>query len=211
MTTIMTRLYPTQSAAHAARASLLEKGQNEDTIQIILAGKSEEAAAAMNAARVSKASAAAYLQAMTGKQALLVVQAPFNPIGTAQKAMRVLQKHPSLDVGLADEDLYLREYPDARFSNSIMNDHPLFMSNPFRRLSHGHIFGSNPIMKSKPRSSAMRGGGHMSRMFWPMKLVSPPKERSSVIRGGRLFSSLFGLPLLTSRWPSRDDVPTIIR
>jgi hypothetical protein len=48
-------------------------------------------------------------------------------------------------------------------------------------------------------------------MFWPMELLSPPKERSSVIRGGRLFSSLFGLPLLTSRWPSRDDVPTIIR
>ena len=157
MTTIITRLYPTQSAANAARASLLEKGQNEDTIQIILGGKSDEAAAAMNAARVSKASAAAYLQAMTGTQALLVVQAPFNLIGTAQKAMRVLQKHPAMDVGLADEDVYLREYPDARFSNSIMNDHPLFMSNPFRRLSHGHIFGSNPIMESKPRTSAMRG------------------------------------------------------
>lgn len=211
MTTIITRLYPTQSAANAARASLLEKGQKEDTIQIIPGGKSEEAAAAMNAARVSTASAAAYLQAMKGKQALLVVQAPFNPIGTAQKAMRVLQKHPALDVGLADEDVYLREYPDARYSIRILHDHPLFMSNPFRKPSHGHIFGSNPIMPSKPRTSAMRGGGHMSKAFWPMKLISPPKERTSAIRGGRLFSSLFGLPLLTHLWPSREDLPTVIR
>lgn len=211
MTTIITRLYPTQSAANAARASLLEKGQNEDTIQIILGGNAEEAAAAMKAARVSTASSAAYLQAMKGKQALLVVQAPFNPIGTAQRAMRVLQKHPALDVGLADEDVYLREYPDARFSNSIMKDHPLFMSNSYSGLSHGHVLGSNPIIRSKPRTSAMRGGGHMSRMFWPMKLLSQPKERNSAMRGGMLFSSLFGLPLLTSRWASRDDLPTVIR
>lgn len=211
MTTIITRLYPDPAQATAARASLLDKGQDEDTIHIIMGDNPEAAAAAMKAARVSSASAAAYLRAMTGQQALLVVEAPFNPIGTAQRAMRVLNKHPALDVGLADEDVYLREYPDARFSNSIMKDHPLFMSNSYSGLSHGHILGSNPIIRSKLRSSAIRGGGYMSRMFWPMKLLSRPKESKSAIRGGWLFSSLFGLPLLTSRWASRDDLPTIIR
>jgi hypothetical protein len=211
MTTIITRLYPDTSAAKAAFASLLGIGQNAETIQIITTKTAGGAVAAMTAARVGSASSSAYAAAMTGDQALLVVQAPFNPLGTALNAIRALQNHPSIDVGLDNEDVYLREYPSVQLAGSIMAKHPLLMSNPFRRLSHGHILGNDPIIRGKQRTSAIRGGGYMSRFFWPMKLVSAPKERNSVMKGGFLVSSLLGLPLLTKAWASREDLPTIIR
>lgn len=209
MTTIITRLYPDQAAAQAATNSLLAKGQAADTISIIAGGK--EAADAMKAARVPAASAAKYTKAMGAKHALLVIEAPFSPIGTALTAIRTLYKHPALDAGVADEDYYLREHASPDYANSIMSDHPMMMSNPFRRLTHGHIFGDNPISPSKPRTSAIRGGAYMSKMFWPMKLVSQSAPRQSAIRGGRLFSSMFGIPLLTTSWPLRDELPTVLR
>lgn len=211
MTTIITRLYSDQSAAQAAKASLLSYGLDEDILHIITADASGGAAAAMKTAQVPAASAKVYQAAMTGGQVLLVVEAPFNPVGTARAANKVLRKHPALNVGLENEDVYLRQYPDARYANSVMKGHTLFMTNPFSRPSHGHILGSNPIMESKPRTSAIRGGAYMSKAFWPMKLVSAPKQATSAIRGGKLFSSMFGLPLLTSSWASREDLPTIIR
>ncbi len=211
MTTIITRLYSDQSGASAAMAALVKSGQDEDTIRIITGSTAGGAAAAMKAARVSTGSAAAYAKAMTGEQALLVMQVGFNPIGAARNAVKVLDRHPAMNVGLEDEDVYLREYPTVEASRNLLANNPLVMSNPFRRLSHGHILGNNPIIQSKPRTSAMRGGGFMSRYFWPMKLVSSPKQGTSAMRGGFLFSSMFGLPLLTKSWASRDEIPTIIR
>ncbi len=208
MTTIITRLYADQAAARAVVNTLLQKGQDEDTIEVITLDSLGGAGAAMKAARVPAASAAAYSRAMSGREALLVVAAPFNPIGTAREAIKVVNKSPAINVGLANEDFYLREDVRAENSGSVLTSHPLIMSNPHSRLSHAHILGSNPIIASRPRTSAIHGGAYMSRFFWPVKLVSAPKERSSVIRGGFLFSSLFGIPLLTSSWAPRDDLPT---
>ena len=83
MTTIITRLYPTQSAANAARASLLEKGQNEDTIQIILGGNAEEAAAAL--ATVSVHSLVYTMAAFACAVALLALR-PINRIAAQAAA-----------------------------------------------------------------------------------------------------------------------------
>lgn len=211
MTTLITRLYSDMAAADAARAALLNIGQDDDTIQIITGKTAGGSAAAMKAARFSADAALAYGKAMTGDQALLVVQAPFNPFGTARNAIKLLRKHPALDVGLSDQDVYLREQPMSRYSNSVMTDHPLVTSNPFREASHGHILGNNPVIHSKDRTSAIRDGGYMSRYFWPMKLVSAPKQGTSAIRGGFLFSTMFGLPLVTGSWSSRENLPTIMR
>ena len=54
------------------------------------------------------------------------------------------------------------------------------------------------VSASKTRTSAIRGGAYMSRYFWPMKLVSASKEKTSAIRGTWLFSSMFGLPAISS-------------
>jgi hypothetical protein len=102
----------------------------------------------------------------------------------------------------------VREQPNVETSGKVMSGTVFYMSNPHRSATHGHILGSNPILASKPRTSAMAGGGHMSRMFWPMKLVSAPKERSSASRGGFLVSKMFGIPTLTGDLPSRELIPT---
>lgn len=211
MTTIITRLYPDPAAASAAQASLLAAGHDQSTIQIITTGTAGGAAAAMKSARIATASADAYASALSGDRALLVVQAPFNPVGTARNAIKVLARHPAMHVGVSDEDAYLREYPEVVVAGNILEKHPLVMSNPFRRLPHGHILGNSPIIHSKERTSAMRGGGYMSRFFWPMKLVSAPKQGTSAIRGGFLVSKMFGLPLVMKSWPARDILPTIAR
>ena len=211
MTTIITRLYSDPTAATAAMSALLRGGRDEDTIHVISADTSGGAAATMKAAQVSPVAAAAYAKAMTAKQALLVVQAPFNPIGTARNAMKILGGHPSIDVGLADENAYVREHATMAMSGKVMSGRQLMMSNPFAVPTHGHILGRNPIMQSKPRTSAIRGGAFMSRAFWPMALVTRSKTSTSAIRGEWLFSKMFGLPLLTRSWSPRDDIPTILR
>jgi hypothetical protein len=210
MTTIITRLYADQAAARAVASTLLQKGQDEDTIEFITRDSVGGPEAAMKAARVPAASAVVYARAMSGHEALLVVAAPFNPMGAAREAIQVVNKSPAINVGLADEDVYIRETPAVEKSGNVLTSHPLIMSNPHSRPSHSHILGSNPIMASKPRTSAIRGGAYMSRFFWPMKLVSAPKEKTSAIRGGFLFSSMFGLPTVIRSWGPREDFPTIL-
>jgi hypothetical protein len=164
----------------------------------------------MRDAMVSASAATAYGGPVGEGRALLVVNAPFAPMGTALNAIRTVNRFPSIDVGLDDEDLYIREEPDVQLEGRVLTGRRFYMSNPNMRLPMGHILGSKPIIHSRPRTSAIRGGAYMSTKFWPMKLVSKPKKGASAIRGTWLFSSLFGLPMLITRWAPREEVPTIL-
>lgn len=195
MTTIITRLYADPATAHAVAAFLVAGGLDEDDVTVITSAN----LAAMKAARVDKGSAAKYAAAMTGGQALVVAQAGFNPVGAARKAIKIIGRTASINCGVVDEDDYQPEIIDLAYASSVMDGAPLLMTNKFARLSHGHIFGSNPVLPSRPRTSAIRGGGYMSKSFWPMKLVSNGRKSTSVIKGGRLFSESFGLSLLYQR------------
>lgn len=195
MTTIITRLFSDVATAQAVARALISAGHDPDLIHVITDGS----VAAMKAAGVGSARAAVYAGAMTQGQGMLVVDAPFNPIGTARRAMKIVGRTPSVDVGIEDETEYTQSYPDLPVEGSILTTHPLVMSNPFRTASHGHIFGQNPVIQSRPRTSAIRGGAYMSKMFWPMKLVSTPARKSSAISGGMLVSSLFGLKTILRR------------
>jgi hypothetical protein len=125
-------------------------------------------------------------------------------MGTARHAIKTVNRYPALSVGLEDEDVYIREDPKVETSGKILKGTTFFMSNPYRSTGHGRVFGDNQVMPSKPRTSAMRGGGYMSTKFWPGKLLSAPKERNSAMRGDWQVSSLFGLPTIIRDWPSRD-------
>ena len=210
MTTIITRLYADAAAAQSVAAALLAEGHSPATIHIITRDGAGTAAARMQAARVGATAMRAYAGPVAEGRALLVVNAPFAPMGTALSAIRMVNQFASIDVGLADEDVYIRDEPEVRLSGRVLQGTVFFMSNPYRSLPQGHILGSNPIMHSRPRTSAIRGGAHMSIRFWPMKLVSKPREGTSVLRGTWLFSALFGLPTIIRRWPPRDDIPTTI-
>ena len=206
MTTIMTRLY-SDDAAGAAVAALASGGIDADMVRVIPAGAG--AAAAMKSARVDDFNAAAYGKALQAGQSLVVVEVGFNPVGAARKAMKIMARHPSINVGLASEDDYIAEIADTNTRGSVMEGSPLVMSNTFARPAHGHILGSNPISPSRPRTSAIAGGAYMSKAFWPMKLVSS-KTTKSAMSGTWQLSSLFGLPTIIQSWPPRDQVPTKI-
>jgi hypothetical protein len=208
MTTIITRLYEDMETARAAADALLNSGHDAATIDIITGTDAQESR--IVAARVSREAAAAYAPAVAAGKALIVVRAPFAPIGTARHAMRVVDKFPSIKVGVADENHYIRETPTVEARGSVLTDHPFFMSNKHRRMGHGHIFGSNPIKPSRPRTSAISGGAYMSTKFWPMRLVSSSaKQGTSAIRGGWLISKSFGIPTLIGRIET--PVPSILR
>jgi hypothetical protein len=204
MTTIITRLYSDVTAAQAVVAALTGSGHNPATIDVITRDGSTPAADRMRAARVPSASVAAYAPAIAEGRALLLVSAPFAPMGTARHAIKTVNRYPALSVGLEDEDVYIREDPKVETSGKILKGTTFFMSNPYRATGHGRVFGDNQVMPSKPRTSAMRGGGYMSTKFWPGKLLSAPKERNSAMRGDWQVSSLFGLPTIIRDWPSRD-------
>lgn len=195
MTTIITRLYADTATARAVAGALMASGHDADTVDVIARDGASDLAGRMHMARISPAAATLYAAAVQDGKALLVVRAPFAPIGAARHAMKIVDRTASLKVGVADENEYIRETPSAKFSSSVMTDHPLVMSNPHRNLSHGHVLGANPILAPRERRSAIAGGKHMSRLFWPMRLVSAnAKEGRSAIRGGWLFSSIFDIP-----------------
>ncbi len=197
MTTIITRLYADNAAAHAVASTLLGDGHAPATIDIITRDGLGSVATRMRDARVPSASAAAYDGPVADGKALLVMRASFAPMGAARHAIKVVNRFPSIKVGLADEDVYIREEPKISIVGKVQTNHPLYMSNAFRPKTHGHILGSNPLLPHRTGRSAIAGGRHMSRMFWPMRLVSAQaKEGTSAIRGGWLFSSMFGIPTI---------------
>jgi hypothetical protein len=110
MTTVVTRLYETEEMARGVADALRAEGFPDATLDVIAVAD----AAAMEAARVEAGAAARYAKAMEPGYALFVCRAPFNPIGAALRAQEVANATPSLDVGVADENRYIRETPNLR-------------------------------------------------------------------------------------------------
>ncbi len=202
MTTIITRLYANTAAAQAAVADLRGRGHDEDYINIIAREGDGSVADRMLAARVNSRSAAAYGPHVDKGAALVVVQAPFNPLGTARHAIKVLDRHPSVKAGVANENEYVREQPRVEIHGSILADHPLFMSHDMAARDRGTVssaFGLRTLSPRKTKTSAMSGGGFMSKMLLPFPLLSRSKPRTSAIHGGWTLSGMLGIPTIARR------------
>lgn len=180
MTTIITRLYPDTATAEGVAKALVGRGHAAANIDVITGGG--DVVAALSAARVGKAEAAVYAPHVEGGAALLVYRAPFNPMGAARDGIRTVDAHPWLDVGLAKQNVYVREAPQMVKAGKILEGHPLLMTRP------GSV-GARRLRASRsgeaPRSSVIEGGGHISTRFLPMPLLRR-KESHSAIAGGRL-------------------------
>jgi hypothetical protein len=197
MTTIITRLYADATAARGVVSALMARGIDQDLIDVISREGAGSAEDRLCAASVSPAVAAATSGAMTGGRTAVVVRAPFAPMGTARNAMRTMDRTPSIDVGVPGSE-YIRVSPSLNNRDSVMLDHPYFMSNPLRPMSHGHIFGAKLLSAHKERRSAIAGGKLVSKAFWPMKHISARKERNSAIKGTWLFSKfLLDMPTIS--------------
>ena len=134
MTTIITRLYPDPAAAQAVADALARQNLNLTSVDIITR---DEADARMRKAMVGPDAAAAYAGPVAQGKALLVVNAPFAPMGTALKAIRTVDGFTSIDVGLSDEDAYIREEPEVQLEGRVFKGTVFFMSNPHRPLPMG--------------------------------------------------------------------------
>lgn len=210
MTTIITRLFKDTAGATAAANDLLDRGHGDSTVEVISGGGDASLTDRMRAARVNARSTAVYAPLVAKGHALLVVRAPFNPMGTARDAMRTLDRHPTVAVAGVDANDYIREEPATDVRNNLYTGTVFFMSNPHRQMGHAHVMGQNPILPSRPRTSAIAGGAYMSTRFWPMKLISTARERRSVTQGTWHFSSIFGFPTLIRDLPSREMIKTTI-
>jgi hypothetical protein len=197
MTTIITRLYPDAATARGVVSALLARGLDQDLIDVIGADGTGPAEHRLRAASVNPRAAAAFAAAITGGKTAVVVRAPFSPIGTARNALKVMDRTASIHVGV-DGTEYIRNSPSVISRDSVMMDHPFFMSNPLRPMSHGHVFGLKLLSAHKERRSAISGGRLMSKAFWPMKHISANKERNSAMRRTWFFSKfLLDMPLIT--------------
>ncbi|MGL4319938.1 MAG: hypothetical protein ACRCS3_03675 [Paracoccaceae bacterium] len=197
MTTIITRLYADATAARGVVSALIARGIDQDLIDVIGNEGADKAVDRLRAASVNPRFAAAYAAAMTGGKTTVVVRAPFAPMGTARNAMRIMDRTPSIDAGVPNSE-YIRNSPSVVSRDSVMMDHPFFMSNPLRPMSHGHVFGIKLLSAHKERRSAIAGGKLVSKAFWPMKHISAPKERNSAMRGTWHFSKfLLDMPTIS--------------
>jgi hypothetical protein len=202
MTTVVTRLYETEKAARDVAETLRAQGFPAATMDVITVAD----AAAMEDARVDRKAAERYASAMEPGYALFVCRAPFTPFGAAVRAQQVANAVPSLDVGVADENRYIREVADlGRQGTSVYGHHPLMMTRDDYlgsgwsgwRLSD--VFGFTTVSRRRARPDNL-ASGHMSTAFWPGKMLSTKARRSSVISGGRHMSrGWWPMPLVRTR------------
>lgn len=219
MTTIVSRLYDSAEIAEAAAEALRDAGHDPRTISVIAAdapgvplgaGPAESAPGPdeaslqrrICAARVGSSSAAVYAGEVARGRALLVVRAPFTPFGRAREAMQLADRFAPVEVPGVIPDQHVRDYPDPANFNTILRDHPRFLShdippqNPRRRGLVSAVFGLTTLSRRRPRGglpgarplserlglptllrwggrgSVLAGGGFVSRVFWPMPLLS---------------------------------------
>lgn len=196
MRTMITRLYADTAAAQTAYDALREKNRiSPENLTIV--ESSETAGPMMRAAGVTATAARTYEANFGEDMALLVLRAPY---GAARRAIETLTDFPSVDVGLASENIYVSP---SSTKGSVLTSHPLLAMNPYRPLPHGHIFGDNPVTHSPSKSSVIEGGAYISKWFVPIQLVwRDKKPKTSAIPGGFLFSSLFSMPTISHRKPN---------
>jgi len=191
MTTVISRLYPNEKAAQAVVSALHDVGFPADTTDIVTANHGGNLADAIKATRVASDAASIYAQELKNDTALMVVRAPFTPFGAAREAMNVVDGFDALSSAVTDNNVLVRDEPARELFLSILPNHPLFMTDRREmgrndgRISHG--FGWRLLSPRRTKASAMSGGRFMSRLFWPMPLLSQKKNKSSVYKGGKKF------------------------
>jgi hypothetical protein len=198
MTTIITRVFPSAAAAKSAAERLLAKGVPERQLDVIGAGA--DARADLEAAEVHSSAIEPYLKRIKAGNAVLVARTTYKPLQAASMTREVLSKRDTIPVANVTDDFFVPDKVDG--SPSVLKDHPLFLTD--RRSTRGggplsQGFGIGMLKHRSGKRPLMDHGKRMSRMFWPMKLVSQKERSSSVMRGGRYMSKMFWPMRLVSR------------
>lgn len=197
MTTVVSRLYDGADTAANVASELMGRGFPANLIDVI--GASGDAEAQMRAARVSASSAATYASHLTGNRSVVVIRAPFNPIGAAEAAINAADAAGPIDAGVADQNAYITENPSKTHFLSVMTDHPRFFSSDIvpgsgrYRSRASSAFGMRLLSKKKRRNSVYSGG----KLFMTKSLSTKPRKKS-VSSGRLIFGDMMGMPSLMS-------------
>lgn len=200
MTTIITRLYKDEQTANGVAQTLLDNHFRSAMMDVITSPS--DAHAAMTEASVPSGSQAAYAPGLEGGNSLLVVRAPF---GAAEAANRVVDATDSVDVDLPRQSTYVATDMSAQYNNSILKDHPRFMSSGmYPTLSRGRstiamLFGKPLKAKKVNLNSSLYRGTKYWANFPIAHLSNKPRNINNSIYRGTKFWANFPLPHLTSR------------
>lgn len=196
MTTIITRLYKDEKTANGVKQTLLDSKFRDSMVDVLGAD-----ADAMGAAGVPSKLQAAYSKAMSSGNAMVVVRAPF---GGAQAAYGIVDDVESIDIGPAKQSAYVETDMSAHYNNSILRDHPRFMSSGmYPSLSRGRsmiamLFGK-PLKHKKlnVNNSLYRGTKYWANFPLPHLSKKPRNINNSIYRGTKFWAN-FPLPHLVS-------------
>jgi len=214
MTTVITRLYADEKTADMVAQRLRWEGLPARAVQVITGAGSDRPAieASMNRAKVHETAVPAYADRVAAGAALLVARATYKPLGAAQIVRDVTARSKPLDVGDVVDDHYMPDEPD--HAPSVLKDHPHFL---MLDLEFGEYKGRPiseelgiPLLTRGHRNRPIhvfRGGKHVSKLFWPMPLVTRKRKANSAISGGRHVSKLFWpMPLITRKERTRSVI-----
>ncbi len=213
MTQVISRLFENEKTAQSVFDRLRFEGLPPRALRIVTAQDGESAdalAARFTKLDVAQDAAKAYAQHMTGSQAAMVVHATYKPLGAAKITRGVVDRMNPMNVGDVTEESFVPDAPSR--APSILDSHPLFFTTRVsdRRFPSGgpvsQGLGPQLLMKSRPRTSAIKGGRFMSRAFWPMALLKTDRTANSAIRGGKHMSRTFWPQPLLSRKERRLSV-----
>jgi hypothetical protein len=232
MTTVITRLYDSEETASATARRLNREGIPKHALEVITAkGQSREAILKrMRRAAVHESAVPTYADHVAGGDALLVVRTTYKPLGAARLTREITGRTKVKSVGSVVDDHYFADGPD--HAPSVLKDHPRFLS---LDLEPGEYKGGPvsaeigvPLLTRGHRNRPLHvlgGGSYMSKLFWPMPLVTRNRKANSAISGGRPMSRFFWpMPLLSRKERTRSVIrdgalpfsralglPTIIR
>lgn len=205
MTTIISRLYDSAATAEAVAADLEAAGFGRDSFDVISQTGAASVSDRLAEARVDGDSAQAYAQHLSAERAVVVVRAGFNPIGSALKAMQIVNGHGPLEVGAPHPDRYVRVKPRRDLRLSILTSHRRFLSDDMtpgvrKRGPVTAAFGFPMLRAKRGSNSALSGTRFFSGGFFPWGLLMRKDQTNSATRGGgHPFSSFFNMPLLSAK------------
>ncbi|MEM6621763.1 MAG: hypothetical protein AAF674_06005 [Pseudomonadota bacterium] len=105
MTTVITRLYQDQNTADAVAADLAGAGFPANIYQTIAHG--DDTMGRITGAEVPANSAGLYAPLVDQGNVLLVVRAPVTPFGAAKMAMEIVDRQPSVEAGVENDNEYV--------------------------------------------------------------------------------------------------------
>lgn len=209
MTKVITRLYANEVEARAVESAFRFLMFPRNAVRVIVQSDDGATADRLIAAGVNADTARIYADRMADGAAVVMVRATYKPLGAPRIARETLAERPAIDLGDAVEETQVKDGPD--HAPSVLKDHPRFLSLPQEQddLKIGLFsreFGVRLLSERRERTSAIRGGRHMSRAFWPMPLVTKNRHSHSVISGGRYMSKRFWPMELLSHKPRSNSV-----